>query len=90
MNLQDPMSSFIQECRAKDAKGCIEHRNGDTSAPFVGDLCDEYEQEQTDSANYLLRMLDRGDISYAEYSLGLQRHMEAWWWSKVNVRKNRR
>lgn len=79
----DPMLIFHRECEEKYARGVVEHRGGDRTRPFVGDVFDEYCQEQLDSVNYLYDALLRGAISQEVFEYGFQRHFEMWWWGKT-------
>lgn len=87
MNLQDPEFAFKEAARAKDRKGTLEHRGGDFNAPFVGNLFDEYEQEQLDSYNYLTRMFNAGGLGEEEYRRAVFMHLDLWLWIRSNVRE---
>ena len=85
-NFQDPMDAFMEEARIKHEKGIEEHRGGDPTRQFAGHLPTEYEQEQTDSFNYLCEMLDTGLINEDEFRHATKLHMECWFWMRANVR----
>lgn len=87
MNI-DPRLQFQQECVHKYLRGLWEYRNGDANAPFVGDLWDEYCQEQLDSVNYLFDKLQQDKISREEYEYAFGHHFELWWWAKERRRTN--
>jgi len=78
----DPMQRFTNACADKYDAGIKEHREGDPTRPFQGNVFSEYAAEQLDSANYLLEMLLTQRISQAEYDHGMQLHFQAWWWVK--------
>lgn len=81
MNL-DPKIQFQRECQQKYLRGLWEHREGDASRPFNGDLSEEYCQEQLDSVNYLFEKLQTGVISQAEFDYAFETHFELWWWAR--------
>lgn len=78
----DPKIQFQRECDAKFWRGVREYRGGDATLPFVGDLIDEYCQEQLDSVNYLMDELRNGRISVQEFDYAFGHHFELWWWAK--------
>lgn len=81
MNI-DPKEAFHRACIQKYHRGIMEHRGGDHSLPFSGELFQEYRDEQLDSVNYLFDMLSQGKISEAEYDYAFNLHFSAWWWAR--------
>lgn len=86
MDLQDPMQAFKEAAEAKERRGVLEHRGGDASLPFNGNLFDEYEDEQLDSFNFLVRLHTDGTIADDEFRHGAEQHMNSWFWMNRNVR----
>lgn len=78
----DPRLQFQHLCAQKYLRGIWEYRDGDASRPFVGDLWQEYSEEQLDSVNYLFDKFQEGKISREEYEYAFSHHFELWWWAQ--------
>lgn len=87
MSLLDPFVAFQEAAAQKEQRGIVEHRNGDSSRPFSGDVLEEYADEQLDSVNYLTKMLTDRIISNEEFRLAASRHLDCWSWIMENVKK---
>ena len=77
----EPDQLFLHRRIEKYRRGIDEHRGGDVTQPFAGDLFEEYAQEQLDSANYVDEMAERGMISREEADYALAEHFKNWWWA---------
>jgi hypothetical protein len=87
VNMQDPKTAFIEAAATKEQHGVLEHRGGDASLPFSGNIYDEYEDEQLDSFNYLVRMHTTKIISDEEFKKAFELHLDCWFWMNRNVRR---
>ena len=87
MDMQDPRAAFIEAAERKEKSGVLEHRGGDATLPFHGNLFDEYEDEQLDSFNYLVRMHATKVIGDEEFKKAFEMHLDCWLWMHRNVRE---
>ena len=82
-------TALIGDMAAKEKRGCLEHRGGDANLPFNGNLFSEYEDEQLDSFNYLVRLHGEKTISDEEFKKAFEMHLDCWFWMNRNVRKRK-
>lgn len=60
MDLRDPIFVFREEAERKFWQGVDEHRGGDATRPFNGDLLSEFENECLDQYNYAVELTAEG------------------------------
>lgn len=76
------IGKFVDAARRKFIKGVEEHRGGDFSQPFRGNLWTEFQDEMLDAHNYVAELRQGGHIDRDEYLHISKALTEFWSWAE--------